>query len=296
MSNYNSDNTLREVIRNFIQTQLNLAANVGGEQKVNFVVGKDFRQISEDLIQVIQVDNTYRTVEDTFTIGMIVDMLGTPEPIKNMVLLRYTIPMSFFVSTENKYDEIKEALQLFVRNLVGNDFDEAGYIFGTNASEITNTGKIQTINGIEYVQMTCNVYITSTENALLGNKVKSYIGEDFDSLIRIYPVGRSTTRSFTVEETQWNNNKETFTLFKESTWNADLTFVIDTRYDLFEKLIEHLENPTLLNKAWAYRIDYSFFTSSVYDKSVGFSSIVNSALIGEYAVFTVTMKISGIDV
>lgn len=292
---YNNDNTLRETIRLFLNNLLNIAALVEGEQLVDFVIGKDFLQSTDELTQVKLIDGTYRTVEDTFTIGMISDFLGIPEPIKGLELISYTIPMLFLVSVEHKYDDIRESLERFVRLLIGEGYEENGYIFGTNCSEITNTGNIENINGIKYIHFTASIFITSTKYALIGNFIESYLGEDEEGIIRIYPTERSTTRAFIPEETHKNNNKESTTLFKESTWVGNLSFVINNTSPLFATLVQHMEEPILLNKSWIYRVVYATLDNATYDKLIGLQGLTLDGEIGNYAVMSITMKRSGIN-
>lgn len=294
MSGYNNDTTLREVIRNFLNTLLNNASNVGGEQLAEFVLGKDLLKTDDDLIKVKQIDGTFRTMSDTFTVGMITDFLGKPEPIKGLKLIRYSIPIVFLVPNDAKYEKYKESLERFTELLIGEDFEESGYIFATNTTEITNTEQVQKINGIDYIKLTVTVFITSTKESILGNKIESYLGETDTTYVRIYPTGRTTSRAFIPEETQWNNQKETFTIFKESTWSANLSFVIDKREDLYASLIWHLEEPTELNKVWYHRTIYPIIETP-FDKEIGIESLTFSGEIGEYGVFTIKMKKSGIN-
>lgn len=290
---YNGDNTLREVIRNFLENLLNQAGKPDTEQLVDFVLGKDFLQTDDDLVKFKQIDGTYRKVEDTFTIGMITDFLGIPEPLKGLKLIRYSLPMVFLVSTKNKYDIIKESLERFVELLIGEDYDESGYVFGTNCTEMTNTEQVQDINGVEYVKLTCTVFITSTTEALLGNKIETHFGETEESKIRIYPTDRSTTRAFIPEETHKNNEKESTTIFKESTWVSNLSFIVTKQSTLFEKLIEHLEEPKSLNKTWIHNVKYG--TIGDYTKTVGLQGLTLDGEIGNYALLTIVMKKSGIN-
>ena len=302
---YNNDNTLRETIRSFIETQLNTAAKPSSEQLVDFVLGKDFLQTSDDITQVKTITGTFRTVNEEFTIGMITDFLGTFEPLKNLKLITYTLPMVFLVSTKVKYDEIKESLERFVDLLIGSDFEENGYVFATNCTEMTNTEQVTDINGIEYVKMTTNVFITSTVKALLGNKIETYLGPvdengDFDEtkLIRIYPTDRSTSRAFIPEETHKNEEKESTTIFKESTWTANLSFVIkkdEEGESFYQDLIIQLEDPTLLNKTWSYRIVYGDIVANPFDKVVSFQGITLDGEIGNFALASLILKKSGIN-
>ena len=289
---YNNDNTLRETIRTFLENLLNQAGKPDTEQLVDFILGKDFLQTDDDLVMLKTVENTFRKVEDTFTIGMITDFLGIPEPLKGLKLIRYSIPMVFLVSTKSKYDQIKESLERFVELLIGEDYEEDGYIFGTNCTEMTNTEQVQDINGIEYVKMTCTVFITSTIDALLGNKIETYLGISSPN-VRIYPTDRSTTRAFIPEETQKNNEKESTTIFKESTWVANLSFVVNKQSTLYAQLITHLEEPTALNKTWAYSITYGSIAGP-FAKTVGIQGITLDGEIGNFALMTLVLKKSGI--
>ena len=288
---YNNDNTLREIIRKFTNTKLTEA----GLNKVDFVLGKDFLQTDDDLTAIKQIDGTYRVLKDTFTVGMITDFLGTPEAIKDLKLITYTLPMVMLVSTKKKYDLIKEALERFVVSLIGQDFEEEGYVFGTNCSEMTNTEQVSDINGVEYVKYTCTIFITSTKEALLGNKIESYFGENELSIVRVYPTDRTTTRAFIPEETQRNDLKESTTIFKESTWQGDLSFIISKLSPVYAKLIIHIEEPTELNKTWFYRVNYGANFGGAFDKVIGLQGLTLDGEIGTYALMTIVMKRSGID-
>ena len=160
---------------------------------------------------------------------------------------------------------------------------------------MTNTEQVQDINGVEYVKYTATVFITSTKFALLGNKIESWFGENLAGIVRIYPTDRSTVRAFIPEETQRNNLKETTTIFKESTWQADLSFVISNKSVVYPKLIEHLEQPTELNKIWFYRVVYTLFEDT-YDKEIGIQGITLDGEIGNYALMSIIMKKSGINI
>lgn len=293
---YNNDNTLRETIRTFLENLLNIAGKPDTDQLVDFVLGKDFLQVDDNLIKVKKLDNTFRKIEDTFTVGMITDFLGIPEALKGLKLIRYTIPMVFLVSTKAKYDDIKESLERFVELLIGEDYDENGYIFGTNCTEMTNTEQVQDINGIEYVKLTCSVFITSTKDALLGNKIESYFGETEPAKVRIYPTDRSTTRAFIPEETQRNNEKESTTIFKESTWVGNLSFVVTKQSTVYEKLIQHLEEPTSLNKTWFYRVVYGVLNVGPFNKEIGLQGLTLDGEIGNFALLSIIMKKSGINI
>jgi|LGOV01.1.fsa_nt_gb hypothetical protein len=298
---YNNDDTLRETIRKFTNDKLNEAGKVEEVQLVDFILGKDFLQTDEDLTQVKQIDGTYKTLKDTFTVGMITDFLGIPEAIKDLKLIAYTLPMVILVSTEKKYDIIKESLERFVVSLIGQDFDENGYIFGTNCTEMTNTEQVQDINGVEYVKYTCTIFITTTKNALLGNRIESYFGEDEQHIVRVYPTDRTTTRAFIPEETQRNNLKESTTIFKESTWQGDLSFVISKNDPVYMALIQHIEEPTFLNKTWYYRVKYGAFENGAFEngtfnKEVGLQGITLDGEIGTYALMSIVMKRSGINI
>jgi len=292
---YNNDDTLRETIRKFLSDKLNEAGKPATEQLVDFVLGKDFLQTDDDLTAIKQIDGTYRVMEDTFTIGMITDFLGVPEAIKDLKLITYTLPMVMLVSTKVKYDLIKESLERFVISLIGQDFEENGYIFGTNCSEITNTEQVQDINGVEYVKYTATVFITSTKDALLGNKIESHFGETEGSATRIYPTDRSTTRAFIPEETQRNDLKESTTIFKESTWTGNLSFVISKKSSVYTKLIQHLEEPTELNKIWYYKVIYGSF-GGTFIKDIGLQGITLDGEIGDFALMTMIMKRNGINI
>ena len=291
---YNNDNTLRETIRTFLENLLNQAGKPDADQLVDFVLGKDFLQVDDELVKVKQLDNTYKTITDTFTVGMITDFLGTPEPLKGLELITYTIPVVFLVSTKTKYDDIKESLERFIRLLIGEDYEENGYAFGTNATEITNTEQVQDINGIEFVKLTTTVFITSTKFALLGNFIESFFGETEANAIRIYPSERSTTRAFIPEETHKNDEKESTTIFKESTWAANLSFIITKSSIIFKKLIELMEEPTTLNKTWFYRVKYGEIAGP-YDKLIGLQGLTLDGEIGNFVLMSIVMKRSGIN-
>ena len=292
---YNNDDTLRETIRLFLHNLLNVAGKPTTEQLVDFVLGKDFLQTDDDLVQIKQIDGTYRAIEDTFTIGMITDFLGVPEAIKDLKLITYTLPMVMLVSTKSKYDLIKESLERFVISLIGQDYEENGYIFGTNCTEITNTEQVQDINGIEYVKYTATVFITTTKDALLGNKIESWFGEIEPAAIRIYPTDRSTTRAFIPEETQRNDLKESTTIFKESTWTGNLSFVISKKSTVYAKLIQHLEEPTELNKMWFYKVIYGSF-GGTFTKDIGLQGLTLDGEIGTFALMSIVMKRNGINI
>ena len=305
---YNNDDTLRETIRTFLENLLNAAGKPNTEQLVEFVLGKDFLQTDDDLLMLKQVNGTFRKVEDTFTIGMITDFLGTPEPLKGLELIRYTIPMVFLVSTKVKYDEIKESLDRFVRSLIGEGYEENGFVFATNCTEMTNTEQVQDINGIEYVKLTCSVFISSTKNALLGNFIETYFGLSASFNTRVYPTERNSTRAFIPEETQRNNEEETRTVFKESTWQNNLSFIIDKREVIFSHLIIQLEEPEDLNPEYYRKVVYGdmkkpdpndptkFGTDPLeFEKTIALQSISLDGEIGNFALITVVVKKSGIN-
>lgn len=292
---YNNDDTLRETIRKFLNDLANAAGKPDTEQLVDFVLGKDFLQTDDDLTAIKQIDGTFKVLKDTFTPGMITDFLGIPEAIKDLKLITYTLPMVWLVSTKDKYEVIKESLERFVISLVGQDFIENGYIFGTNCTEMTNTEQVQDINGVEYVKLTATVFITSTKDALIGNKIESHFGETAGSAVRIYPTDRSTTRAFIPEETQRNDLKESTTIFKESTWTANLSFVISKKSTVYTKLIRHLEEPTELNKIWYYKVIYGAFGGE-FIKDIGLQGLTLDGEIGAFALMSIIMKRNGINI
>lgn len=283
---YNKDDSLRNTIRVFLQQQLTDAAI----DPVVFLLGKDFLQADDETVAIKQIDNSFRTVSNEFTPGMIIEFLGKPTPLKGLELITYTLPLSFLVSTRGDlYTKIKESLEIFSRNLIGSDYEVDGYVFATNADEITNNEQIRDINGKEFVVLSTTVYITSTKDALIGNKIESYFGEDIENIVRIYPTERNTTRIFTEEETHRNDNKESWTAFKESSYSNDFSFIIKRTESIYKSLIIHLEEPTFLNKTWFYRVVYGSLDLS-FDKTVGLKSITLNGEIGDYVAMSVVMK------
>ncbi|RLI51989.1 hypothetical protein DRO61_00875 [Candidatus Bathyarchaeota archaeon] len=170
-----SDETMREKIRVFIQTQLNAARET--ENNIEFVVIKDIAKTSEDNTEITQIDGTYATVEESMTYAVVYDFFGKPQPIKGMNIISYPIRVDYLVYQkdldEERFNQEKNAIQKFQRALIGEFF--ATESFMTNASEYTNTETIIEINGIEYVKYTMIVYITVAEDAYAGNLVKHKI-------------------------------------------------------------------------------------------------------------------------
>jgi hypothetical protein len=283
---YFHDVTLREKLRTFLEDKL----NENSVNDVEFILGKDFYQIDDEPVQIVTVDGSYKTIEKSFTPGMIMEFIGTPEAIKDTFVISYTIPIMFLVETQNKYTSIKESLQAFTLSLVGEDFEIGDYLIGTNCSEVTNSEQVQDINGIEYVKMSTNVFISVVKDALLGNKIETYLGllSDYSDLVRIYPIERNITRVFIEENTQYNDKKETFTAFKESTYSGTLSFVININKQIFIELIDHMEEPKLLNKLFSHRIKYGFLNP--YNKLININSITLDGTIGTYSIMTIVFK------
>lgn len=306
---YNNDSTLRELIRSFIETKLNEAGIVEGQDPLEFVVGKDFLQTDDNLVKQKLVDGTFRTVKEKFVIGMIEDFLGIPEPVKGYEMIAYTIPMVLLVSTKTNYDVAKDSIDRFIKLLIGEDYIVSGHFFGTNCSEATNTEQVVDINGIEYVKYAITVFVTTSVKAIIGNFVETYLGPvteaglfDETNLIRIYPTDRSTARAYIPEETHKNDKKESTTIFKESTWAANLSIIIDNRTPLLREFVVELEEPTKLNKPYSYRVVYPFIKivdeveepdPLVTDKVILTENIGLDAQIGDYVLMNMKLKISG---
>ncbi len=66
-------------------------------------------------------------------------------------------------------------------------------------------------------------------------------------------------------------------------------------------LIQHIEEPTFLNKTWYYRVKYGAFENGAFEngtfnKEVGLQGITLDGEIGTYALMSIVMKRSGINI
>ena len=250
------DSTLRETLRVFLQDKLN-----ENTKSIEFVLGKDFYQVSDEITKIKLIDGTFRTVEDTFTMAMIDDFLGTPIPIPNSRLISYTIPIVILANTklENDYfDNLKEALEEFTTALLPQQgvppVEQDGFRFVTNATEYTNTERTVRINGIEYIKYTLTAFITSSTNILYGNDLKYEMGIKGGSLIEIFPLERTHTRSAVTEAKQILGSKDVTSINRNNIWSGQFSVFWAKPNAITNTIIE-----------WVEKEDTAYTQNTVFD-------------------------------
>ena len=265
-----SEDTMREKIRLFIQTQLNAAKETG--DTIEFVVVKDIAKTNEDVTEATTIAGTYESIKASMTYAVVYDFFGKPQPIKGMNIISYPIRVDFLVYLkdldEERFNQEKNAIQKFQLNLIGEYFVAESFM--TSASEYTNTEVIVEINGIEYVKYTMLVYITNSEDAYASNLVSHFIKREIDALeqfqkiIVISPMLSGgtdvygTTLLGDASKTQFNLQKGKghiiqwgFFWYKVDTQNQILRLVqaaVSKSTEIFDIKITYPSNVTLENK------------------------------------------------
>jgi hypothetical protein len=165
------ENTNREDVRSFLQSIFDAI-----DKDINIEIVKDIDRVDDLITQEIEVEGTYVFNEETFTICMIDDFLGTFEPLKDKNIITYTVPIVILANTEapNEYfTKLKNAMEEFVSSLVGNYFQvNASLGYATNCTEYTNTEVRFDINGVEYIKWLVTVFLTKTDGVIVGNQVE----------------------------------------------------------------------------------------------------------------------------
>jgi hypothetical protein len=299
---YFNDDTIRETLRKFVEEKLNKAGKVNDIQLVDFVGVKDFIEVDDNLVKAKQLDGTFRTVDEEYTLAVLDEFNGGYEPVKDLKVIIYSMPIKIMASTNKKYTEIKESLDRFKSLMIGEDYTYDGYKFGTSITALTSNERVTTINGVDYVMYRTTLSIIVTEDALIGNFIETYFGENKASAIRLYPIERNSTRAYIPEETQKNKEKESKTIYKESVWAGNISIIVNKTKPLYKTLIQEHEAPSKLNKTWYYatRYDDLFYDDQnqdpdhdKFEKIVGPQTITIDAEIGIYVIITLQLKLSG---
>ena len=265
------DETMREKIRKFIQTKLNV---VRATTDIEFVVVKDIAKTNEDTTEITTIAGTYETFDKKMTYAVVYDFFGKPEPIKGMNLVSYPVRVDFMVFQEDldeeRFNQEKNAIQAFQLSLIGEFFTSApeDYSFMTSASEYTNTEMIIEMNGVEYVKYTMLVYITNAADGYSGNSVIHKIKlasegvEEYQEIIVISPklIGGTdvyeTTLLDELTKTQFGLQKgKSHTLQWGFFWYKNKTQIdklvevaVAKGTDIFDIIIEYPASITLTNK------------------------------------------------
>ena len=215
------ENTGREDVRSFLQDRLDDIV-----KDIDIIIVKDIFRVDDLITKAELIDGTYVTVDKTFTVCMIDDFLGTFEPLKDKKIITYTIPIITFSNTEEDdteyFTNLKNAMEEFVASLIGNFYQVSSNLgYATNSSEYTNTEVRINLNGIEYIKWLTTIYLTKTNDVIVGNQVEYGI--------RLLDINQSSIGGTNITKAEGFDvsSEETITLPSGEEFIKELTFNID---------------------------------------------------------------------
>ncbi len=181
------DNTINEILRNFLENKLN-----ENTQDYTFKLGKYVEKQSPEFVQLLQKANTYLFENKKFTQGM-VDYLGNFEPLEDQeVIDPATMPINFIVEHDEEngliqYNKIQDSLKEFQKALGGKKFLEQGYTLGFSVGMIQPVGDLFHLaqrddDGLEtaggsFIVLRVTVVCIITKDIGIGNDVDYFIAQ-----------------------------------------------------------------------------------------------------------------------
>jgi len=133
---------------------------------------------------------------------IIEDFIGDCEPIKEVKIASYSIPITFFVDGEfNKANSnvVDNSLEEFQDSLRGLTQSLNGVKILFNHSDVRPISELIEFNGIHYRSYQIVVYVETLSSGYFGNEIKywikgSDIGGAYTSLTEIFPISRGSQR------------------------------------------------------------------------------------------------------
>lgn len=281
------NNTLQQKLVNFVTARLQeTAASLQKDivYKSGYILektGSNFELKRPENGKKFQLENV------EFVPIMFTDFAGSVVPIADKTETG-TINITAILSdnegkTNNTIADNLEVLEVFAQQLVGVKAQIDEYTVGFNISTINQDTSPEIFAGKNRCFISFSVYYVASSGVMIGNGVFVELdGEKLETL------GISTSRSFIPLEEQLISETSSKSLFKDNTWQEDLSLLLPNDSAITNKIIMEIEDPTSSNVTFAYK--KVFNEELTFIKKVGIQGGNITSKPGAFITVTVILK------